>query len=322
MRLELNGDQTVTKSTIANNSDMDYLITQPVPELSISALSGKLFSATRLTRSTDGHGLTDEHVQEDAFLLSMQLRDYQGALWVDGSELGFRGAGAGSFTVYDYSRVWSADLQSSFDCVNFHISRRALITLEQEIGTQRFRDFNIAPGENMTDPVVNGIVSSMLPFFDGRHQASQLMLDYFGAGLIVHLLSTYGNVQQSAAFRRGGLTHQQLSRAKDLLAANITGEVSLSDIARQCGLSISYFSRAFKVSTGRSPYKWMMDHKIEIATDLLKNSSLSIGEIAARCGFSDQAHFTRTFKTLKGGTPLSWRKSKQKLWSIPLTITA
>lgn len=310
----------MTKSRLADNSEMDYLVSQPAPELSVSALSGNLFSASRLTRSTDGHGLTGEHVQEDAFLLSMQLRDYRGAIWVDGSDLDFRGGGAGSFTVYDYSRVWSADLQSSFDCVNFHISRRALITLEEEIGPQKFRDFNIAPGVNTNDPVVMGIVSSMLPFFDGRHQASQLMLDYVGAGLIVHLLSTYGNTQQSAAFKRGGLTHRQLKRAKDLLAANIAGEVSLPEIAIECGLSLSYFSRAFKVSTGQSPYKWLMDHRIEIATDLLKNSSLSIGEIASHCGFSDQAHFTRTFGALKGVPPLSWRKSEQKFWSIPLKI--
>jgi AraC-like DNA-binding protein len=301
-----------------NNSEMDYLISRPVPELSASALSGNLLSVSRLTKSTDGYGLTGEHVQEDAFLLSMQLRDYKGTLSVDGSSLDFRGGGAGTFTLYDYSRVWSADLQSSFDCVNFYISRRALLTLEEEIGSKKFRDFNIAPGVNMNDPVVSGIVSSMLPFFDGQHQVSQLMLDYVGAGLIVHLLSTYGNAQQSAVFKRGGLTHRQLRRAKDLLVANITGAASLSEIAGECGLSLSYFSRAFKVSTGQSPYKWLLDHRIEIATDLLKNSTLSLGEIAARCGFSDQAHFTRTFGTLKGLPPLSWRKSEQKFWSIPL----
>jgi len=107
--------------------------------------------------------MTDDHVLEDAFMLSLQKRDYQGAMWVDGKKVDFRGSRQGNFTLYDYSRVWRADLQSPFDCTNFYISRRALYSLEEEIGTKPLEGFNVAPGADIDDPVVHNIVNALIP---------------------------------------------------------------------------------------------------------------------------------------------------------------
>ncbi|WCK68801.1 helix-turn-helix domain-containing protein [Agrobacterium tumefaciens] len=292
-----------------DNRNMEYLRADKAPYIAMSTLTGGLLAMSRFKCDMAGHGLSDDHVKEDAFMLSSQLRDYQGGLWLDGERLDFAGSKKGNFTLYDYSRSWRADLQTPFDCVNFHISRRALNSLDDEIGSARLDSFDIAPGADTSDPIVESIVSALVPIFDGFCEANQLLLDYIGTGLLIHLASTYGTSRQRARLSRGGLTPTQLNRAKMLIDANLNGQLTLTDIATECGLSSSYFARAFKMSTGGTPHRWLAQRRIEKAIDLLKNSQLSIKEIASACGFSDQAHFTRAFGEAKGVPPAAWRRN-------------
>lgn len=303
-------DPSFIKST-ADNRSMDYLRIMNTPDMTAASLSGGLLSASRFTRNTQGHGLSEEHVQEDAFMLAYQVSDYSGKLWVDGKKVDFSGSKAGNFTVYDYSRVWQADLQSPFDCVNFYISRSALQLLEDDLGAKHMGGFNIAPGADVSDTVVKGIVNAVLPIFEGRHDTSQLVLDYVGTGLLAHLVATYGVARIAPNLNRGGLTPFQMSRATALLDANLDGKLTLADFARECVLSTSYFAKAFKVTTGISPFKWIAVRRLEKATEMLRSTSFSLAEIASKCGFADQAHFTRAFRDARGITPAAWRRERQ-----------
>ena len=55
------------------------------------------------------------------------------------------------------------------------------------------------------------------------------------------------------------------------------------------------FSRAFRASTGRSPYRWLTARRIAQAEILLRDTQLPLAEIAISCGFADQSHFSRVF---------------------------
>ncbi|MDO9002414.1 MAG: AraC family transcriptional regulator [Aquabacterium sp.] len=61
-----------------------------------------------------------------------------------------------------------------------------------------------------------------------------------------------------------------------------------------------------KVSTGCTPYQWLLVRKIDKAKLLLKGP-LPIAAISAECGFADQAHLTRVFNMAVGTTPGRWR---------------
>jgi len=304
---------------------MDYLLTEEASALQVSSLRGGALAASRITRDSSGHGLTDEHALEDAYMLSFQARDYQGRLWLNGAELDFSGSRKGNFTLYDYSMRWRADLQSSFDCVNFHIPREALKLLEQEIGKRPFENLDIAPGADVHDPIVAGIVGAIMPMFDSQASNNQLLLDYVGTGLLVHLAESYGSAR-TIAVRRGGLTPYQLKRATAMIETNLSGQITLHELSAECGLSPSYFAKAFKVSTGVTPHKWMAQLRIARAADFLKTPNTSLAEIAARCGFADQAHFTRAFREAKGVTPSAWRKeiypSLYPIRRLPLALVS
>ena len=94
-----------------------------------------------------------------------------------------------------------------------------------------------------------------------------------------------------------------------MLAADLSGQTSLHDIAEACGLSTSYFSRAFKTSTGLTPHSWLQARRIDRALALLLDNRLSLAEVGLRSGFSDQSHFTRVFKSVTGETPGASRRA-------------
>ncbi|MCY1249297.1 HTH-type transcriptional activator RhaR [compost metagenome] len=62
---------------------------------------------------------------------------------------------------------------------------------------------------------------------------------------------------------------------------------------------------------GSTPFRWLLQQRIEKAKDLLQFSPTSLSEIATACGFSDQSHFTRAFVQAVGATPRQWRRSRQ-----------
>ena len=107
---------------------------------------------------------------------------------------------------------------------------------------------------------------------------------------------------------RGGLAPRQAKRACERLASDLNGKLSLRQIAAEFGLSVSHFSRAFRISTGLPPYQWLLGQRVNAAKQLMTLSDLSLSEIAISAGFATQSHFTRVFSDAVGVTPSAWRR--------------
>jgi AraC-like DNA-binding protein len=59
---------------------------------------------------------------------------------------------------------------------------------------------------------------------------------------------------------------------------------------------------------GVAPHRWLINRRVELAKDLLRDRETSLSEIALRCGFADQSHFTRVFTRWAGVSPGAWRR--------------
>jgi len=158
------------------------------------------------------------------------------------------------------------------------------------------------------DPVVNHLRLAIQPALARPEHACKVFLNHVALALHAYCAHAYGESRVTSPAIRGGLAPWQLRRAKEMLMAHLEGDISLSEVARACKLSVSHFARAFRRTTGQPPHRWLTSRRVERAKDLLRQSSEPMADIALRCGFADQASFIRAFKRVVGASPGGWRR--------------
>ena len=85
-------------------------------------------------------------------------------------------------------------------------------------------------------------------------------------------------------------------------------ELSLSCLAAECGVGVSYFQRLFREKYGMPPGKYIIQLKINYACELLRLGRYSVTQVAEQCNFSDVYFFSRQFKEYMGVTPTQFCK--------------
>ncbi len=92
------------------------------------------------------------------------------------------------------------------------------------------------------------------------------------------------------------------------LIAEAPGKVPpVRELARKWGWSAAHFSRLFRETTGESPQAFIIKTRLQRARQLLRESSLTISEIAAMLGYPDVFFFSRQFKARTGQSPTEFR---------------
>lgn len=102
-----------------------------------------------------------------------------------------------------------------------------------------------------------------------------------------------------------------IREALTYIEQNFQNDISVDDMAKVCGLNRSYFGKIFKRATGRTPQQFLLTYRMIKATELLKLTKLSIGDISNAVGYANQLHFSRAFKNLYGIAPREWRNENQ-----------
>jgi len=113
-----------------------------------------------------------------------------------------------------------------------------------------------------------------------------------------------------AAAARGGLAPHRLRRVLECIEERLTEGVSLHRLSSEAGLNPSHFSRAFKQSMGVSPHRHLVRRRMERARELLKETRLSILEVALEVGYGTHSHFTTAFRRTTGLTPRRYRTGR------------
>jgi AraC-like DNA-binding protein len=160
----------------------------------------------------------------------------------------------------------------------------------------------------LTDPTVRHLASSLAPSLRAPRDADLPFVQFAAAAMQAHLAS-HPALAPFGERRRGGLAAWQVRLAREMLVAAADQPVPVPELAAACRLSISHFVRAFRQTTGLSPHRWMVERRIETSKELLSaGKRYSLADIALRCGFADQSHFTRSFARSAGLTPGAWRR--------------
>jgi AraC-like DNA-binding protein len=102
--------------------------------------------------------------------------------------------------------------------------------------------------------------------------------------------------------------HRGVARARAYLDANALAKIPLDVLARESGLSKFHLLRVFRDRTGLTPWQYQVNLRLDRARRLLQCGEPA-SQVADACGFVDQSHFTRIFRTVVGVTPAVYAAS-------------
>jgi AraC family transcriptional regulator len=231
----------------------------------------------------------------------------------------------------DYSANWhrargrlSIDVSAgSLSICEFNQPRRmemrnpanvALVLLRNEILEQALYDSRHARVElqerhGLQDRTMRHLMEILLCEKREGFQSGAFFLDGIAAALASHLVRCYSTDAPLTANSVGGMAPSTLRRCIALMEARLEGDLRLDELACEAGLSTSHFIRSFRQSTGKTPYQFLLERRVQRAQTLMRDPRACLAEIARSTGFADQHHLARVFGRITGVTPSAYRRS-------------
>jgi AraC-like DNA-binding protein len=255
-------------------------------------------------------------LRRDAVLIVLHIRDFRSCrLWIDGSaepvDLTFGPGEPGAALAL--SRPGA-----SGRWLHFHVPRHGAsdTPLRQE---SRSDPLPYPPSVRISDAVDHRLGECLIKAMRLAVSTDEPLHRHLLKTLLeCLLLSLNGYVPRIAAAsapvppQRGGLAPWQVRRVQQIMDEKLEEAVAIDELAAACRLSKSHFARAFKVTTGQSPHRWHLAHRVERAKCLMIESDQSLADIALVCGFADQSHFAKVFSRFVGLPPGTWRRAQER----------
>ena len=142
--------------------------------------------------------------------------------------------------------------------------------------------------------------------------------DHTGASslhLVGQLCLFLDELVQSSASRKekqnGSLRDFYIQEAVTFIKQNYWRDITVEEIAGICRLNRSYFSKLFKEVIGCTPQEFLIRLRLTQAAEQMRGTNDPIGDIARRCGYPNQLHFSQAFKKRYGLPPREWRKENK-----------
>ena len=159
------------------------------------------------------------------------------------------------------------------------------------------------------DPILEPLFREMLAEFERPSSPSTIRLDALFESFVVRLALRYGSRPRSRTPRALALAPHRLRRVLDYIDNHLEDDISLNEIVVAAGSSQFHFSHAFRIAMGVSPYRYLINQRIELAKTLLMTSPVSLAEVSLRCGFNSGHQFSVMFKQQVGIGPKRYRSS-------------
>jgi AraC family transcriptional regulator len=158
------------------------------------------------------------------------------------------------------------------------------------------------------DPLIYQMGLALKSTLEVDGVGSRFYADSMATAMAAHLLRHYSTRNHRFREHEDGLSKQKLRQAIEYIQAHLGENLSLSAIANELGMSQYYFCHLFRHSTGMSPHQYLIRQRVEQAKQLLRQPGLTITSVALECGFANQSHFARYFRTYTGMNPSQFRK--------------
>ncbi|MCS3408741.1 AraC family transcriptional regulator [Serratia sp. AKBS12] len=197
------------------------------------------------------------------------------------------------------------DMAGTVDVIHFYIPDQTFDALLLQA--------EAPPGELLLrtahhDKTTAKIISAINETLADNNRIGQLLCEHLMLALILQLMQNHSSATKSVRQSNTVLSARALKNSLEILDSRPVGEVTIQALAAELGISSAHFCRAFKNSTGLTPYGWLKQRVMERAFLQLQSSDKQVAEIAFDSGYGSQNAFTSAFRKMTGLTPSQWRK--------------
>jgi AraC family transcriptional regulator len=303
------GPTPMTQAGVYGQKLGQRLRLEHAPALITRSLRSAELAVTETRNDAPVPGLSGSMPADDAYLVSLKFLDYPDCeCWEGGKCVIKNDIRAGATYLYDLKRDPRYVIDKPFHSIFFYLPRSALDDIAEQAGVPRVGELAYEPGIGHDDGIIRHLGGSLMEALRRPAEANQLFIDHMMLAFTAHVAQTYGGLSRITETPRGGLAPWQVKRACERLESDLTGKLPLAQIAAELDFSVSYFSRAFRISTGLPPHQWLLRQRVKVAKQLLTVCDLPLSEIAVSAGFANQSHFTRVFSEMVGVSPGVWRR--------------
>jgi AraC family transcriptional regulator len=167
-------------------------------------------------------------------------------------------------------------------------------------------DRSLESAQVTSDIRIAALMSAMREEVREGCPSGRLYGETISLALLAYLAGRYATPRH-AENRETGLSPLQKRRIVDYIRANLANNISVAELAGLAQMSPSYFARVFRASFGVTPYRFVMQERVEAAKGMLASSKLSASQVATAFGFASQSHFVKVFRQFTGVTPKQYK---------------
>jgi len=187
---------------------------------------------------------------------------------------------------------------------SYHFEPTVLSALR---GLPRILSFRAAPGRDSTP--LAAIIGTLAAELERPAAGQQVAIDRLVDLLLVYSLREWSasNHASSAAWVVA-MRFPALGRVLSAMHAMPHRNWTVAELAREAGMSRSAFAAAFTAALGRPPLAYLTEWRMTVGMDLLRDSTLSVDQVATKCGYGNAFAFSSAFKRTVGSPPSAHRR--------------
>ncbi|KUO50375.1 MAG: hypothetical protein APF76_11765 [Desulfitibacter sp. BRH_c19] len=157
------------------------------------------------------------------------------------------------------------------------------------------------------DSHINSLVFQFMEEAQNKQPGYEFILQSLNIQIIINLLRDVGNNLSYDYHSKEYNDVKIIKKTEEFLQNHMCSDFSLDDLAAFANYSPYHFIRVFKKHTGKTPFGYLIELKIEKAKKLLATKTYCISEISTLCGFNNRTHFSTVFKRITGMTPSNYK---------------
>jgi AraC family transcriptional regulator len=210
----------------------------------------------------------------------------------------------GAVTILPAGFVPTVRLANDAQFIHCAISPELMRTVSEK--TERSAGDLLRFQSGLQDPAAASLFSLVSAEIQQSAPTGTLYMDSLIHALMVRVLHL--NQTPVETIRDSALSPRILNRVLAKIEAHLAEDLSLDTLATESGYSRDHFLRGFRQAMGVTPHQYLLQQRLERVQESLRNTSLSLSEIACGCGFSSHSHLATAFRKAFGVSLSAYRR--------------